>query len=214
MWPKDILALGEPVVAPRLYDLGDSLTAWAAGVLDIAGEGPLMLVGNSIGGSCALEVAWLAPERVTAIVLIGAKASHRPEPDLRDAAVRVLAEQGMAAAWSVYWEPLFGPRADPAVIATARRIAFGQPIDDVIRGVHVFHSRPDRSAFAQIWPRPLVVISGEHDRTPRNGAAFAASVPNGEFHLIKDAGHYVTFEQPQLLATILRQTTSRLADDS
>ena len=51
---------------------------------------------------------------------------------------------------------------------------------------------------------PVVVVSGEHDRTPRNCAVLAASVPNGRFHLVEDCGHYVPLEQPSRLAAILR----------
>ncbi len=203
MWPDSIRALGDSHVAPDLYGFGDTIEDWAAGVLDVAGSGPLTLVGNSVGGSCALEVARLAPDRVGLLVLVGAKAGHRPEPEFRDAAVRLLSEQGMAGAWPTYWEPLFGPNAEPDAIEAARRIAFAQDIDDVIRGVRVFHGRPDRSDLVRTWPGPVVVVSGEHDRTPANGSALAASAPNGTFHLVEDAGHYLTFEQPAALQLVL-----------
>ena len=104
----------ETLIVPSLYRLGDSLEEWAVGVLDLAGDGPLVVAGSSVGGSCALAVARLAPDRVAAVVLIGAKASHRPEPRLRDAAVRALTDGGVETAWSTYWEPLFGARADRA----------------------------------------------------------------------------------------------------
>src|SRR4051812_16968516 len=135
----------------------------AASVLELAGPGQLVLVGNSVGGSCAIEIARLAPERVRLLVLIGAKAGHRPEPEFRDKALRVLAEQGMAGAWAVYWEPLFGPDTDASAVETARQIAFRQDISHIIRGMRVFHSRPDRTAFIEEWNEPVLVVSGEHD---------------------------------------------------
>lgn len=67
------------MIRPNLYGLGESLEAWAGGVLDLVSTGPLILVGSSVGGSCALEVARLAPDRVAAVALIGAKAGHRPK---------------------------------------------------------------------------------------------------------------------------------------
>ena len=70
----------DATIAPTLYPLGASLEEWAAGVLDLAGPDPFVVVGNSVGGSCAIEVARLAPERVAAMVLVGAKAGVRPEP--------------------------------------------------------------------------------------------------------------------------------------
>lgn len=164
MWPAGIRSLAESHVAPDLYGFGDTIEEWAEGVLDVAGRGPLVVIGNSVGGSCALEVARLAPDRVRLLVLVGAKAGHRPEPEYRDAAVRLLSEQGMAGAWPTYWEPLFGPNVDPEVVEAARQLAMSQDIDDIIRGVGVFHGRPDRSDFLRQWPGPVVVISGDHDR--------------------------------------------------
>ena len=113
----------------------------------------------------------------------------------------------MAAAWPKYWEPLFGSHAPPAAVETARRIAFAQPVADVLRGVRVFHGRRDRTDFIRGWPKPLVVVSGDEDRTPSptTAAAEAASAPKGEFHLIEGTGHYVGFERPRELETILQR---------
>ena len=139
MWPPEMRSLAPTVMAPNLYEFGDSIEAWASGVLDTVGRGPLVVVGNSVGGSCAIEVARLAPERVRLIVLVGAKPGHRPEPDFCDAVIRLLSEHGMSVAWREYWEPLFAPNADPLVVQQARRIALAQSVDAIIGGVRVFH---------------------------------------------------------------------------
>ena len=135
MWRSVGRDLRHEVVAPNLYQLGSTLEEWAAGVLRLAGDGPLVVVGNSVGGSCAIEVARLAPAAVRHLVLIGAKPSHRPEPGYRDAAVRLLETEGMEAAWPVYWQPLLGPAAPPAVSEAVRQIAHAQRAEDVIREV-------------------------------------------------------------------------------
>jgi pimeloyl-ACP methyl ester carboxylesterase len=207
MWANEMQLDVESTIAPTLYRLGESLQAWAAGVLDLAGDGPLLVVGSSVGGSCALEVARLAPDRVAALVLIGAKAGVRREPALRDEAVRVLGERGMAEAWAKYWEPLFGSHAEAAIVANARRIALAQNLADVICGVRAFHDRVDRDQFVRGWRKPLVVVSGDQDRspTPETAAAAAIGAPLGAFHVVEDCGHYVSLERPRELETILRQ---------
>ena len=48
-------------------------------------------------------------------------------------------------------------------------------------------------------------MTGEHDRTPNNGAQLASSLPNGGFRLVDGAGHYVSFERPAPLREILRE---------
>jgi pimeloyl-ACP methyl ester carboxylesterase len=180
-------------VAPTLYDLGDTIESWAAGVLEqCAGDGPLVVVGNSVGGSCAVEVAVLAPERVRTLVLVGAKAGHRPEPDFRDEAIRLMHDDGLDAAWARYWAPLFAPDADPDVVARGRRIMHAQGVDAVVRGTWVFHTRPDRAAFLDAFDGDVVIVRGEHDRIGKPPDI-----------VIPDAGHYVPIERPDELTAVI-----------
>jgi pimeloyl-ACP methyl ester carboxylesterase len=195
MWVNEMQLLPERTIAPTLYEFGESIEDWARAVLDLASEGPLVVVGNSVGGSCALEVARQAPDRVVAIVLIGAKAGVRPEPLLRDEAVRTLQGKGMAEAWPRYWAGLFGANADPEVVQGARRLACSLDVHDVVRGVKAFHNRPDLTDFTRRWPKPLVVVSGDQDGMPSHAAAAdTASCPLDEVHLVENAGHYVSLE--------------------
>jgi pimeloyl-ACP methyl ester carboxylesterase len=213
MWANEMHLLPERTIAPTLYGYGESIEDWARGVLDVASKGPLVVVGNSVGGSCALEVARQAPDRVQAIVLIGAKAGVRPEPLLRDEAVRILREGGMQEAWPKYWADLFGGNADPAVVEGARRLAFSIAIPDVVRGVKAFHDRPDLTEFARGWPKPLVVIRGDQDRTPTHAAAAkTASSSCGELHVVKDAGHYVSLEQPSRIHRLVRDVLAKVRE--
>ena len=82
-------------VVPSLYALGETMHEWASAVVDQLGAGPHTIVGNSVGASCAVEIAHLVPDRVERLVVVGGKLGHRPEPDLRDAAISVLADEGV-----------------------------------------------------------------------------------------------------------------------
>ena len=73
IFSEDLRALGDQCAAPTLYDAGDNITQWAEAALDAVGDGPVVVVGNSIGGSCAIEVARIAPTKVKALVLCGSK---------------------------------------------------------------------------------------------------------------------------------------------
>jgi pimeloyl-ACP methyl ester carboxylesterase len=138
MWAREMNLLPERTIAPTLYGFGESIQEWASTVLELASDGPLVVVGNSVGGSCALEMARQDPDRIQAIVLIGAKAGVRPEPLLRDEAVRILREEGMEEAWPKYWASLFGSNTEPAVVEGARRLAYSLRIPDVVHGVKAF----------------------------------------------------------------------------
>ena len=212
VWSEEIRSLAPNVVAPNLYGLGSSMEEWAAGVLAMCADEPMILVGNSVGGSCAVEVAQLAPERVRLLVLIGAKAGHRPDPAFRDEALRMLDHDGFDAAWENYWEPLFGPDVSAAVLAAAKAVAQRQPIDEIMNGVRVFHSRPDRSAFIRSLDIPVIVVSGEYDTAPTAASSIelARSLRRGEFHRVDGSGHYVPVEAPTQLAAILRSAMEQL----
>ncbi len=213
MWVNEMHLLPERTFAPTLYGLGESVADWARAVLDLASEGPLVVVGNSVGGSCALEVARQAPDRVEAIVVIGAKAGVRPEPTFRDEVVRILREKGMKAAWPKYWSNLFGANADAGVVENARRIAYSLDIHDVVRGVKAFHDRQDLTDFARGWPKPLVVISGDQDGTPTHAAAAeTASSRFGEFQVVEDAGHYVSLEQPSKIHRLVGEVLENIGE--
>lgn len=203
-----IRALADASVAPTLYGAGDDITSWAEAALDAVGDGPVVVVGNSIGGSCAIEVARLAPTKVKALVLCGTKPAHRPEPETRDAALQLLAGGGLAAAWERYWLPLFGPNASADVIEHAWRIASGLGPDVIAAGVRAFHGRPDGEAFLHSWSGRVWMVSGEHDIDPHRSRLLADRLPTATFHLLDGVGHYLPLVAPGALTTLISRAVS------
>ena len=210
MWNDQMALLPDSIWAPTLYRLGDSIEDWAAEALRSTTSDRLIVVGCSVGGSCAIEVAAAAPERVAALVLIGTKAAHRPDPALQASAQNLLEHEGIDAAWAAYWSPLFSNSTDPAVVEAARQIARRHPLADIVHGVEVFHSRPSRNSFLANWKRSVIVVSGEDDVAPGPDAslALAAAAPFGRNHVIPSCGHYVPIEQPQAFRAILSTVIS------
>lgn len=151
VFPADLSALGSECVAPTLYGAGDDIVAWARAALDAVGDGPIIVVGNSIGGSVGIEVARLAPLKVKALVLCGSKPRHRPDPPLRDEALQVIERDGLRAAWERYWLPLFGPAASTEVTDRGWNSAYRQGPKAIAAGVRAFHGRPDSEAFLMSW---------------------------------------------------------------
>lgn len=210
IYSQDLRDLCDRCVAPTLYLVGDDIVSWARAALDAVGDEPVVVVGTSIGGSCAIEVARLAPETVKALVLCGTKAGHRPEPAFRDAALRLLKEEGLGAAWDRYWRPLFGPAAPAEVIDRAWRSAEQQGTEAIAAGIRAFHGRPDREAFLRTWQGPVVFVSGEHDINPHRSRRAAEQLPQGSFRLVTGVGHYVPLEAPDALTGIAEETIAGL----
>jgi pimeloyl-ACP methyl ester carboxylesterase len=211
IWPRALWGIADAVVAPTLYSVGGSLTDWAAAALDQAGSDDLVVVGNSIGGSCALELASLAPTRVRALVLVGAKAGVRREPVFRDDAVRLLREEGVDAAWRRFWAPLFGPDAGPETVERARSIALGIDVEDLVNGVCAFHNRPDRAGLLAGLDVPVTVVRGQHDRISKDPKHLAATLRDGRFVEVSACGHYVPLERPDELVSIVDAAVRAIA---
>ncbi len=207
MWADQMDLLPNSAIAPTLYTFGDSVEEWAARALQLTTSDRLIVVGCSVGGSCAVEVAIAAPERIIALVLIGTKAAHRPNPSFCASALELLERRGIDVAWQTYWEPLFSRQANQAVVDAARKNALQRLPKDLARGVQVFHSRPSRDQFLANWPKPVAVVTGEEDVAPgvAVNAAAAASATHGRLHIIPSCGHYVPLEQPSALNAILSE---------
>lgn len=199
--------------APTLYGLGESLSDWARAVLGRVPGDRLVLVGNSIGGSCAMEMAVLAPDRIAAVALVGAKAGHRPEPMLRDECVDLLQREGVEAGWDRYWAPLFSPATSLDLVADARRIAMESSSADIATGVRAFHGRTDRHGVLSTLHYPVLCVSGEHDTAgrPETSVRQAEAAPDGRLIIIPDCGHYVPLERPDALNAILQSLIDELA---
>lgn len=212
MWSEVDRTVSENVLVPDLFMFGDSVAEWAEAILAQAGSEEMLVVGCSVGGSCALELARLAPRQVRGIFLVGAKASVRPDPIARDRAIWTLENQGLEQAWTTYWAPLFGPSTPPHIVSWAREVALSQDVGHIVNGVRAFHDRRDFSEFAASWDKPLVVISGDQDRTPPLSELHALGQgENRHLFVIEDCGHYVNLEQPERLHSILKEINATFA---
>ena len=198
--------------APTLYRLGDTVPEWASALLKQVPGDRLVVVGHSVGGSCALEMALAAPDRIAALVLIGTKAGHRPDAALRDDVLQMLGEGRTDEAWTRYWSPLLSPAASDGVKDRARAIALQQSAEYLARGVAVFHSRPARDALLSSLACPVHFVTGDVDPAPGVDSCRAQcrKVPRGQLHVVPSCGHYVPMERPQFLNTLLRGVITEL----
>ena len=187
MWQHQT-ALWPDSYAPTLYDFGETMTTWANRVLATAPRGPLTLVGCSMGGSCALEVTRLAPDRVRALVLVGAKAGVRHDPPARHRYIDALRARGVDAMWDEI----------TPVSSLARALGRDRTIDELIIGVNAFHTRPDATSVLAAFDRPVHVVMGANDHLG------SRKIPFGDYHLVPDAGHYVNLDQPAWFNALLR----------
>ena len=210
MWDDQLQIVPGRTETPTLYPLGDSLEAWATAVLTSVDDGPCVVVGSSMGGSCALEMARQAPDRIAALVMVGAKAGHHPEPALRDRYIALLEAYGISSLWSEIMANLVGNHADRRVIDRIKANIFDQRTEDLVRAVKVFHGRPDLADVVSRWEKPFIAVCGDCDLivTEKKTADLASSAPLGQLHVMRGCGHYMNMERPkefnQIVGNLIR----------
>ena len=219
MWERVRPALAEAelnTVAPDLPgdDLELGFPAWAQHVLE-AVEGDFVPVGSSMGGYLAFELWRNAPERISAMALVGTRATpDSPEQrEARDDSIRLLGEAGREPFWDELAPRMFAPGADTAVIAAARELALGQPITALVTAQETIRDRVDSRPTLATIDVPVLVLVGEEDRLtpPSDAEAMVAGLPNARFSRIGGAGHLAPLERPEAVAGALLQFLEDLA---
>jgi pimeloyl-ACP methyl ester carboxylesterase len=213
MWEAQGEALARrEVVTPDLARLGESMSDWARGVLELV-DGAFVAVGASMGGYCALEIARQAPERLRGLALVGARAdADSPERrEGRAATIELIRSRGQEALWEEMREKLFSPGAEEAALERARSLALEQSPDDLVRAVAAIRDRPESSGLVRALELPILVAVGDHDPyfPPAEAQTLAADLRNGRLHVFRGCGHLPSLERPDEFNRVL---TEFLAD--
>ena len=209
MWEPQLESLREYEVAtPRLYGRGSTIAEYAASVL-AEEDGELTLVGASLGGYTALEVARQAPERVRALVLVGARAdADSPERRAARADTKALIENGGAEAlWENQRPRLLLEEADERAIDSARVEALDRSEGELLEALAAIRDREDRRDTLGAFGGPVLVAVGEGDQfiPPEEAESQAHLAPRGRFRAFAGARHLPNLEQPDEFNAALAQ---------
>lgn len=205
--PLDERMWGKGVEAPRLYGLGRTMDEWGEAVLD-AYPGPLILIGASMGGYCALAAARLAPERIVGLVLAGS----RPDADTparreRRAETIALAQaRGAEGIWEAMRDLLFTPDVDPELVERLRPIALERTEEELVTALGAIRDRPDSTAaFRALDDRALTIVG---DRDPYVPVEDARGFDPGAV-VLPACGHLPSLERPAEFTRVLEEALAR-----
>jgi pimeloyl-ACP methyl ester carboxylesterase len=179
-------------------------------VLDAAGVSKSAVVGHSIGGGIALELALTVPGRLSAMVLMSPVMPDRPfEPAFMDnlrQVARVARSEGIAAAMAGPWaeSPLAEfsftkPGIKEQVAAITRDFPGAEYLatrrDDIQRSWTV----PDRLGEIDL---PALVIAGDHEMPGFRAYAEEAAegIPGARLEFLENCGHMLPLEEPDRVA--------------
>lgn len=213
------------VIAPDLRGFGGTPLAapWfiehAAGdlfeTLDGLGVEKAVLVGLSMGGYVALRAAEKAPARVKALVLCDTRAeADGNEAKLkRAAAVDFVRTHGTAAFVGPFLKDALGSKASPKMVEFLKGVAEKASPEAVAAALAALAARPDATAGLAAIKVPVAVLVGSQDKiTPLPAAeAIRSRVPGAELHMIPDAGHFSSAENPEVFNGRLTGFLGRLA---
>ncbi|MEU9184134.1 alpha/beta hydrolase [Streptomyces sp. NPDC048484] len=210
-------------------------------VIDAAApEGPLVLVGHSMGGMTMMALADQYPdlirERVVGVALVGTSSGRLGEVNFGlpvagvNAVRRILpgvlkalgqraelVERGRRATAELFAGIIkrysFASRdIDPAVARFAERLIEATPIDVVAEFYPAFTDHDKTEALAHFADLPLLVLAGVKDLvTPsEHSEAIADLLPDAELVLVPDAGHLVMLEHPEVVIDRLADLLTRV----
>jgi pimeloyl-ACP methyl ester carboxylesterase len=165
--------------------------------------------GWSLGSTIALNAASQQPDRISALVLLGA--AHPDRPIDRAYFLRRLAmvEAGASAAQVVadtfdMVSGMFSPWTlahRPEALEQVRQEQLGNRVDLVAPLVAAYESRPDVGAILRAIVCPVAVLAGDADQGGLLGAeALSERLPLCRVERIPNCGHYYAVEQPEAVA--------------
>jgi pimeloyl-ACP methyl ester carboxylesterase len=168
-----------------------------ASLLDALDLRDVIVVGNSVGGWIAAELALRASARIAAVVLVDAAGLEVPGHPVADIFPLAPAELSRL---SFYDPDAF--RIDPAAMTDEqRRVQAGNRAALAVYGGGSM-ADPGLGARLAGLSRPVLVVWGEADQIVDldYGRAYAAAIPAAQFRVLPKAGHLPQLEAPAALA--------------
>jgi 3-oxoadipate enol-lactonase len=211
------MGLSSPVTGPFTIT---EMAADTVGLLDVLEIETAHLLGISMGGMIAQELALAHPERLRSLSL-GCTYCGGPGSQLMDPADF----QGLAEAWSsgdrdrvlrAMWELNLSPgfRADEGRYAEFTEMAakLPAPRETIELQVQAIFSH-DTSARLPGLSTPTLVVHGTVDRVlgVANGRQIASLLPDARLEVFDDVGHMFWWEQPERSAELVRAHASAAA---
>ena len=186
----------------------------AVSVLDAAGLRRAHVLGTSLGGMVALQVALDWPERVDRLVLACTTPGGELSAPMPEQTVRLIRESPALpreVAMRRGVENALAPGADPALIERImeHRLATAQPLAAWLAQAAAGMSFDVWSRVGQI-AAPTLVLTGDLDVVvdPRNSELLAEMIPGARLETFAGTGHLFFWQEPERFVEVVKEFLS------
>src|SRR3954454_20441718 len=222
-----LVEAGFRVVTMDLRGHGDSDASFSAyddvaaggdvlALIEHLGEGPALVVGNSMGAGAAAWAAAERPDLVAGLALVGAFVRNPPMNPVMALAFRaMMAGPWAPRVWASYLPKLYpGRRPDDfddhraAILTSMRRPGHARAFSRTTRTTHA----PVEARLGEVTA-PVLVVMGDRDPDFADAAAegrWIADRLDGDLLLVPGAGHYPHVREPQLVNPAIGALTGRV----
>jgi pimeloyl-ACP methyl ester carboxylesterase len=188
---------------------GESMQELARQALEQAPDGPLAVMGHSMGGYVALELLRQAPGRVERVAFVNTNARpDTPESTANRRRLMELAEKDFPAVINTLLPKLVTPAhmAEVGISGKITEMALATGKEAFMRQEKAIIGRADSRPFLKEIRCPALVVAGDQDQLMPVEVLkeLADGIPGARLEVVKDSGHMTSIEQPAALTRLLR----------
>lgn len=230
IWQPQIEALAKNfrVIAPDLRGHGESEAP--AGVynmntfaddlntlLEERQSGPVVLAGHSMGGYISFAFYRRYPQKVHGLVLFCTRAGADSEEGKagRESLAQRAEREGAAAVAEQMLPKMLAATSTssrPDLVAQVRQIMLATSINGLAGSLRGMAARPSSVNLLPQIAAPTLVIAGADDLIipTQEAETMAQAIPNAQLHLISNAGHLASLENPSEVNDRLRDFLGKI----
>ena len=197
-------------------------------------QGPVVLVGHSMGGMTVLSHARQFPQHYGSRVVGAALVSSAAEGVSRSPLGEILKNPALEAVrFAARYSPKLVHRArgsaralispilrtaaygdegiSPSVVAFSEKMIHDTPVETMIEFLHALEVHDERAALEVLAKIPTLVVCGDRDLLTLvgNSREMADALPNCELVVVSGAGHLVELERPEVIDDALVRLVER-----